>query len=228
MRELHDHYFREAKKHGYLSRAAYKLMEIDDRKKLLHPGDRVLDCGAAPGSWLQVASERVGPRGAVVGIDLSEIRHRFERNNIQHIQGDLRETPPQTLLDLAGGVKFDVILSDMAPNTSGDRSIDHFGSVRLCQAVLDRAGELLRPGGNLLMKVFEGEAYPELLESVRRMFDSVKGFKPKASRSESTEIYIVAHGYRAPSSHGKHSRGRTAGPADLAPARPRPLPGWNG
>ena len=200
MREVQDHYFREAKREGYLSRAAYKLIEIDDRKKILRTGDRVLDCGAAPGSWLQVAAKRIGPKGIVVGIDLQPIKHRFNQPNIRLLEGDFNATSPEMLVQSAGPPlrPFDVILSDMAPNTSGDPSGDHHRSARLCEALLDRCSALLGNGGQLVMKVFEGEAYPELLKRTATMFDSVKGFKPKASRSESAEMYVIGAGFHPP------------------------------
>ncbi len=201
-RQIQDHYFRQAKRAGYLSRAAYKLIEIDDRKKLLRRGDRVLDCGAAPGSWLQVAAQRVGPEGFVVGIDPLPITDAGQ-GNVRCLQGDLGEIPEADLLRAAGGAhpgggerRFDVLLSDMAPNTSGDHTADHHRSVRLCHLVLDRCASLLRPGGHLVMKVFEGQSYPELLDRTRHMFERVKGFVPKASRQKSTEIYVVARSYR--------------------------------
>lgn len=219
MRDLHDHYFREAKREGYLSRAAYKLIEIDDKKKVLRPGDRVLDCGCAPGSWLQVAAKRVGPKGAVVGIDLEPIK--FRAVNVKAVEADFTLIEPGELLAMAGQLVargpasssptapsaqsastggssdaasklFDVILSDMAPATTGDPGGDHHRSVRLCHALLDRCSLLLKPGGNLVMKAFEGEAYPELLKRTEAMFECARGYKPKASRSESTEMYIVA------------------------------------
>jgi 23S rRNA (uridine2552-2'-O)-methyltransferase len=195
-REIQDHYFRQAKREGYLSRAAYKLIEIDDRKKILSPGARVLDCGAAPGSWLQVVSQRIGPSGLVVGIDLKPITHQFPIDNVRTLVGDLRDIPISALLPQARPSLFTVILSDMAPSTTGDHTIDHHQSVRLCQALLDRCRDLLADGGNLVMKVFEGEAYPDLLARGRRLFDSARGFRPKASRGESREMYIIAHGYR--------------------------------
>ncbi len=244
-RELHDHYFREAKREGYLSRAAYKLIEIDTRKGLLRRGDCVLDCGAAPGSWLQVASKRVGPRGLVVGIDRRPIDHVFGLDNVRCVHADLEEVETERLLsylaedqrpgpsssgaaaessDSASRKRFDVILSDMAPDTSGDHTADHFASARLCHAVLDRCGDLLVEGGRLAMKVLEGESYAELLDRCRVLFEKVKGFVPKASRHKSTEIYVIARGYR----------GREAAEADFAdraaaqpppPPRPRST-GW--
>ncbi len=203
-RELHDHYFREAKREGYVSRAAYKLIEIDARKKLLRPGHWVLDCGAAPGSWLQVAAQRVGPHGVVVGVDQQPISPQVasQHPGVRFELGDFREVPTGVLLEAARGAgaaserRFDAILSDMAPNTTGERSIDHHQSVRLCQAVLDRCGDLLEPGGPLVLKVLEGEVYPDLLDRTRRLFTSARGFKPKASRPDSTEMYITAQDYR--------------------------------
>lgn len=197
MREVQDHYFKLAKKEKYLSRAAYKLIEIDDRRKVMRPGDRVLDCGSAPGSWLQVAGRRVGPRGMVIGIDLQPIAHKFEPN-IKMLTGDFTTTPPAVLLGLAGDTsrKFDAVLSDMAPNTSGDPESDHFMSVRLCGSLLEVCPALLRTGGNLVMKVFEGAGYRDLVKRVEGMFEQARGFKPKASRSESVEMFIVATAFQ--------------------------------
>lgn len=194
-RELHDHYFRQAKRDGYLSRAAYKLLEINERKSLLKSENRVLDCGCAPGSWIQVAIKKVGNQGTVVGIDLCPIDHLFHEKNVHLIQGDLRDIPCEQLLGYLQTGKFDVVLSDMAPHTTGARPTDHHASVRLCHDVLDRCNELLDEDGNLVMKVFEGESYADLLGRTRTLFNKAKGFVPKASRNQSTEIYIVCHGF---------------------------------
>ncbi len=244
-RELHDHYFREAKREGYLSRAAYKLIEIDNRKGLLRRGDCVLDCGAAPGSWLQVASKRVGPRGLVVGIDRRPIDHVFELDNVRCVHADLEEVETERLLSYladdkrpgpsssgaaadeegpASRKQFDVILSDMAPDTSGDRTADHFASARLCHAVLDRCGDLLVEGGRLAVKVLEGESYAELLDRCRVLFEKVKGFVPKASRQKSTEIYVIARGFRGPAAAEADLAGRAAAQPP-PPPRPRST-GW--
>jgi 23S rRNA (uridine2552-2'-O)-methyltransferase len=193
-RVLHDQFFKKAKAEGYLARSAYKLQEINERKRLFGHGARVLDLGCAPGAWLQIAAEMAGPRGVVVGIDLKEVRDRIGPN-VTAIQGDVYKTDPAALLTPAGGM-FDAVLSDMAPDTTGHG--DHFLSVRLCRRVLDLLPALLKPGGNLTMKVFEGEEYPALLRETAAMFDTAKGFKPKASRDVSSEMYIVAHGYKAP------------------------------
>jgi 23S rRNA (uridine2552-2'-O)-methyltransferase len=193
-RELHDPYFKKAKAEGYLARSAYKLKEINERKRLFGPGGRVLDLGCAPGAWLQVASEIVGPSGVVVGIDLQEVRDALGPN-VFAIQGDIYTTDAAELTGESREL-FDAVLSDMAPNTSGHG--DHFLSVRLCRRVLDLLPGLLKAGGNLAMKVFEGEEYIALLAETQQLFREARGFKPKASREVSREMYIVAHGYRPP------------------------------
>lgn len=229
MRELHDHYFRLAKSEGYRSRAAYKLKEIDDRRHVLRKGDRVLDCGAAPGSWMQVAAERVGERGRVVGVDLLPI-DPLPMANAAIFTGDLATIDDNTLRTAAGldtsdrRALFDVMLSDMAPNTSGDRSSDHHRSIRLCELVLDRAMTLLKPGGNLVMKVFEGERSAELLTRTKHLFEHAKAFKPKASRSESFEIYYIGLGYRGAKSD--ESGANAEAPRSEVPLPPRVRRGW--
>ncbi|MBT4524164.1 MAG: RlmE family RNA methyltransferase [Phycisphaerae bacterium] len=185
-RELHDFFFKEAKRKGYRSRAAYKLSEIDDKKNILSKGDFVLDLGAAPGSWLQVISERIGEHGKAIGVDLKEIEEGLPYNVVTRQEDVLLLTPKDF-----GGKLFDVVLSDMAPSTTGIKTIDHHGSVNLCHSALDLSATLLKPGGNLIMKVFEGEAYPELLKRCANSFDTARGYKPKASRAISTEMFIV-------------------------------------
>ena len=215
MREVQDHFFRLAKEEGFRSRAAYKLMEIDERKRVLRRGDRVLDAGAAPGSWAQVAVKKVGDRGVVWAVDLKSIERSGYPSNVRLVQADLGEIE----LSEIGGERFDVLLSDMAPNTTGDPSGDHFLSVRLCDMLLDRAADWLRRGGNLVMKVFEGQEYPTLLKRCARLFDEAKGFKPKASRSESVEMFIVCHGYRGP-------RQDKPQPGDEILPKRKPSSGW--
>jgi 23S rRNA (uridine2552-2'-O)-methyltransferase len=214
-RELHDFFFKEAKRKGYRSRAAYKLSEIDDKRGVLHKGDFVLDLGAAPGSWLQVVSERIGEHGKVIGVDLKAIDDGLP-NNVVTIQEDVNLLTPQNLTTVlrTNFREFDVILSDMAPSTTGTRTIDHHGSVILCHAALDLSATLLKPHGNLVMKVLEGEAYPELLKRSANCFDSVKGFKPKASRAISTEMFLVCL-------HRNEDM-----PKPLEPAPAPPASGW--
>ena len=191
MKELHDHFFRKAQRESYRSRAAYKLIEIDDKRRILGKGDRVVDCGAAPGSWLQVASSRIGPRGLVLGIDLKPIASHGLASNVTLVEGDVMATDVPGLL----GGKADSVLSDMAPDTTGTPSADQFRSARLCEELLDRLPMWLKRGGACVMKVFEGEAYPELLRRASASFDRAKGFKPAASRSESVEMFLICTGY---------------------------------
>ncbi len=186
-RELHDFFFKEAKREGYRSRAAYKLIEIDDKRHVLRKGDTVLDLGCAPGSWLQVIAKRVGSKGKVIGVDLKAIDQTNLPENTATIEADVTTLTPENI----DHQLFDAILSDMAPNTTGTRTIDHHGSVHLCHTVLDVTSMMLKPHGNLVMKVLEGEAYPELLDRCNQMFEQAKGFKPKASRAVSTEMFVV-------------------------------------
>jgi len=233
-REIHDHYFRQAKREGYRSRAAYKLIEIDDRKDAINQGDRVLDLGAAPGAWLQVAARRTGEKGVVVGLDLTNIEP-LNNSNVVTVQGDVREIEPADLLaaaDRAAGrslspatQRFDVVLSDMAPNTSDSREVDHYRSIALCRTALHLAGSLLKPGGRLVMKVFEGAAYPDLLAETKQAFKSVKGFTPKASRSESTEIYIIAQQFIGAHESAKRTDEPFAEPTQ--PPQRKPSTGWS-
>lgn len=215
MKEVQDHWFRLAKEEGYRSRAAYKFIDIDDRKRLLRRGDRVLDAGAAPGSWSQVAATRVGPKGEVVAVDLKQINGGGYPSNVRLIQADLREL---TLAEM-GGRPFDAVISDMAPDTTGDPMGDAMRSARLCHDLLDRCVEWLRKGGNLTMKVFEGGEYPELLKRASRMFEEAKGYKPRASRAESVEMFVVCLGYRG--NDGFVQNAETA----MLPKR-KPSKGW--
>ncbi len=205
-RVLHDEFFLKAKAQGYLARSAYKLLEIQERFRILRAGDRVLDLGCAPGSWMQVTEKVVGPRGVVVGIDLSDVDPRPAGNfkgfggRVAFLRGDAFQAETSELLALAAKVEgkgdepgprlFDVVLSDMAPNTSGHG--DDLLSARLCRRVLEVAGQALRPGGNLAMKVLEGGEKPALLREARAMFAKVAGFKPRSSRDVSREMFIVA------------------------------------
>jgi 23S rRNA (uridine2552-2'-O)-methyltransferase len=213
VREVQDHYFKQAKRDGYRSRAAYKLIEILDRKRLITRGERVLDAGAAPGSWCQVLERKLGPRGTIVGIDLKPIDGSGLGKNVHLVVGDLQEASLEEL----GGVPFNTIVSDMAPDTTGDHFGDHHRSIRLCHMLLDRAPAWLAPGGNLVMKVFEGEAYRDLLDRTNRLFEKAKGFKPAASRSESVEMFVVAQGF-TPVEEAQD-------PSDSLPKR-KPSTGW--
>lgn len=194
-RIVQDKYFKQAKEEGYLARSAYKLLELQERFRLMRTGDRALDLGCAPGAWLQVAAKIVGAPergGVVVGVDLKEVTERIAPN-VFSIVGDAYAIDPATLRG-ESGEPFDALLSDMAPNTSGHG--DDLLSARLCERVLDLAPLLLRPNGNLAMKIFEGAAYKDTLRHTQKMFREAKGFKPKSSRDISPEMYIVGMGFR--------------------------------
>ncbi|MFO0833575.1 MAG: RlmE family RNA methyltransferase [Phycisphaerales bacterium] len=193
-RKLHDRYFKQAKAEGYVARSAYKLLEINEKFRIVRAGDRVLDLGCAPGSWMQVAAKTVGNKGLVVGVDLQAVGPNVAPG-ARTVQGDIFKVEPATLLELSGSL-FNAVLSDMAPSTTGHG--DDFLSVRLCRRVLEILPPLLAPGGSLAMKVLEGEEFPELLREVRALFARVKGFKPDSSRDVSREMFIVAGGYRPP------------------------------
>lgn len=199
-RKLHDRFFKQAKAEGYAARSAYKLKEINRRRQVLRRGGRVLDLGCAPGSWLQVAAECVGPEGLVVGIDLRPVTIDLPAN-ARAVVGDAFEVDAAALLALAGdkAERFDVVLSDMAPSTEGGGggTVDHFRSVALCRRVLDLCPSVLRAGGHVVMKVFEGEEYPRLLRQTQRLFADVKGLKPEASRDASREMFIIGKDFRA-------------------------------
>lgn len=190
-RQLNDPYVAAAKRAGYRSRAAYKLAELDDRFHFLKRGQRVVDLGAAPGGWTQIAVARAG-KGRVVGIDLLAID---PIPGATLLQGDfLADDAERKLLEALGGAP-DVILSDMAAPAIGHASTDHLRIVALVEAALEFAGKVLAPGGIFVAKVFQGGAERSLLEQMKRDFTSVRHAKPPASRAESAEVYVVAQGF---------------------------------
>lgn len=203
MKEVQDIWFRRAKECGYRARSAFKLIQIDEKKRLLKRGQRVLDVGAAPGSWTQVAAERVGHAGAVVAFDLKMIEPKGLPPHVTLLQADLEKIEADAL----GGVLFDVVLSDMGPDTSGDAASDAVRSARLCNTLLDRLPHWLRKKGSLVMKVYEGGEYPALLRRTERLFDEVKGMKPDASRRESVEMFIVGKDYLGEPALGSKATG---------------------
>ncbi len=192
-----DHYFHRARKDRYLSRAVYKLDEIQKKYKIFRPGDRVLDMGAAPGSWLQLVSGVVGSRGRVVGVDLKEIAHSFPPQ-VKVYQSDVFEPRFRDFL-LREHAPFDVIVSDMAPATSGIKAADSARSELLFEQSLELIREQLKPRGHFLAKIFQGSQFHSLLQEVKRQFDWVKVVKPDASKKKSKEIYILAMRFRKPS-----------------------------
>ncbi|MGO8919121.1 MAG: RlmE family RNA methyltransferase [Stellaceae bacterium] len=195
-RQLNDPYVSEAKRLGYRSRAAFKLLELDDRFRFLRPGGRIVDLGSAPGGWAQVAVERVRPeagRGRVVGIDLLAVEPIA---GALLLRGDfLDEAAPAALRDALGG-PADVVLSDMAAPSTGHAATDHVRVVALAEAAFAFAREVLAPGGTFVAKVFQGGAERELLAALKHDFASLRHAKPPASRSESAEIYVVGQGFR--------------------------------
>lgn len=194
-RQLNDPYVSEAKRLGYRSRAAFKLIEIDDRFSLLKKGQRVVDLGAAPGGWTQVAVARVGApaRGQVVGLDILPLDPIA---GAELLQADFTEAEaPDQLKSLLGG-PVDVVLSDMAASSTGHRNTDHIRIVMLAELALDFAFEVLAPNGSFVAKVFLGGSERELLVPLRQAFRTVRHFKPPASRSESAETYVIATGFR--------------------------------
>ncbi len=196
-RQLNDPYVRAAKSKGYRSRAAFKLIELDTRFRLLKPGARVLDLGAAPGGWIQVTLERVGAKGKVVGLDILPMDPIA---GAELLEGDMLASQTPERLKAALGGEADLVLSDMAAPTTGHRQTDHLRTVALLEAALDLTEEVLRPGGSFVGKIFQGGATGALLARFKHDFASVKHVKPPASRAESVELYLVAQGFRA---HGE-------------------------
>ena len=194
-RHVNDPYVQRSKKEGYRSRAAYKLLEIDDRDRILAPGAVVVDLGSAPGGWTQVAVKRVGPAGRVVAIDLLEMEAvagaRFVRADFSTDAG------LAAVEEALGGSRADAVLSDMSPNISGISISDQARSMALAELARDFALAHLKPGGAFLVKLFQGAGYEEFHRSLRTGFDKVVVRKPDASRGESAELYVLARGPRA-------------------------------
>jgi 23S rRNA (uridine2552-2'-O)-methyltransferase len=195
-RQLNDPYVAEARRLGYRSRAAFKLIGLDDRFRLLQPGQRVVDLGCAPGGWTQVAVERVGGggRGIVVGIDLVQIG---PLPGATLLSGDVRDPGTRAALESVLGGPADVVLSDMSPATTGHAATDHLRIVALAEDAFDLASQLLEHGGAFVAKVFQGGAEGALLAALKRDFAQLRHAKPPASRPESAETYIVATGFRS-------------------------------
>lgn len=205
-----DRFYKRAKAEGFRSRAAYKLQELDRRHHLLSRGARVLDLGCAPGGWIQVAAQAVGPRGRVVGIDRLPLEP-LPLPQACLLQGDLAAPDSLARLAEALGGPADVVLSDMAPDTSGVGFQDHVRSVELVRLALGAARVLLRPGGALLAKVFEGPELTALVAELKSAFAEVRRLKPEATRKGSRELYLLAANYRPPSPPG--GRGQDEGRA---------------
>ena len=196
LRQLNDPYVAEARRLGYRSRAAFKLIELDDRFRLLLPGRRVVDLGCAPGGWTQVAVERVGVRAGrsvVVGIDLTETAPMA---GAAILRADIHDPAVTAAIKAALGGPADIVLSDMAPAATGHAMTDHLRIVALAEAAFAVASEILKPGGAFVAKVFQGGAEGALLAELKRAFAELRHAKPPASRAESAETYVIARGFR--------------------------------
>lgn len=191
---FNDPFVKEAQRQGYRSRAVFKLQEIDAKARLLRPGMVVVDLGAAPGGWSQYAAEKVGSHGHVVALDILPMDSLA---NTTVLQADFTEDEAlRQLQDTLGGRPVDLVLSDMAPNISGMRAVDQPRAMYLVELALDFAREVLKPGGDFLVKTFQGEGFDSFLKEMRGEFERVVSRKPEASRGRSREIYLLARGRR--------------------------------
>jgi 23S rRNA (uridine2552-2'-O)-methyltransferase len=191
---VNDPYVKQAQKDGYRSRASYKLLELNDKDKLIRPGMSIIDLGSAPGGWSQVAGRLVGAKGHVLATDILPMEPVA---NVDFIQGDFTEEAVfQQILAALAGHKPDLIISDMAPNISGVDAADQAGSMYLLELALDMVRQVLKPNGNFVAKVFQGEGSDAYLKELRTAFTSVTVRKPEASRPRSREVYVVAKGFK--------------------------------
>lgn len=189
-----DPYVKMAQRDGYRSRASYKLLEIQEKDRILRPGMTVVDLGAAPGGWSQVAMERIGHQGRVIASDILDMDSIA---GVDFVQGDFTEEAVLgQILEVIGDQPVDLVLSDMAPNMSGLRDVDQPRAMYLVELAVAMVDEVLKPGGTFVAKVFQGEGFDTLLLDLRKLFQSVAVRKPEASRARSREVYLVAKGYR--------------------------------
>lgn len=194
-RHVNDEYVKRSKREGYRSRAAYKLLEIQEKDHVLKPGQVVVDLGAAPGGWSQVAADLVGARGEVIAFDILEMEPLA---GVQLIQGDFREDEALAALDeVLDGRQVDLVISDMAPNVSGVNAVDQPRAMYLCELALEFCTNHLQPGGSFVCKVFHGEGFDEWMREVKSRFGRAVTRKPKASRANSREVYLVAGNYHS-------------------------------
>lgn len=184
-----DEFVKRAQKEGYRARAAYKLMEIDDKDKLFKPGMIVVDLGSAPGSWSQVATQRLQGKGRVIALDLLEMQGM---PGVEFLQGDFREDSVLAQLEaMLAGKQVDLVISDMAPNISGISVVDQAGMAHLAELTLEFSAQWLKPGGSMLVKLFAGSGFDDIVRNARQQFDQVVMRKPKASRDRSSEVYLL-------------------------------------
>ncbi len=193
-RHLSDPFVKQAQKDGYRSRSAYKLIELNEKDKLIRPGMRIMDLGSAPGGWSQVAGKLVGAKGRVLATDILPMD---SLPNVDFIQGDFTDDAiVDKLLGWLGGGKFDLIVSDIAPNITGIAVADQASSIHFLELALDTVCRTLRPGATFVAKMFQGSGSDEYLKELRQHFDKVSIRKPAASRKESREVYVVAKGFK--------------------------------
>ena len=195
MKKYRDHYFKKAKQENYPARSVYKLKEIDKRFKLLRSGGKVVDLGAAPGSWSLYAAERVGPRGRVLAADLNEAKAEFPPH-VTFVQADVFEPGAEFEAALQGMTPADLVLSDMAPKTTGVKFADQARSLNLAEQALALARQCLVQGGNMVIKIFMGPDVKAFTASMESLFHTVKNVKPQSSRAESKEVFLVGLGFR--------------------------------
>lgn len=189
-----DHYVKKAKEEGFRSRASFKLIELDEKDKLLKPGMTVVDLGAAPGGWSQIAAERVGDHGRVVASDILPMDGMA---GVEFVQGDFTEEEVlQKILSALGDEPADLVISDMAPNMSGMSAVDQPAAMYLVELALDMAKEVLKPGGNFVAKVFQGEGFDQYMQDMRTSFNKVITRKPDSSRARSREVYLLGKGFK--------------------------------
>jgi len=193
-RHVNDPYVKQAQKDGYRSRASYKLLEVQEKYKLIRPGMSVVDLGAAPGGWSQVTSRLIGGQGRLIASDILEMD---SIPDVTFIQGDFTEDKVLAqILEAVGNSQVDLVISDMAPNMSGTPEVDMPKAMFLCELALDLAARILKPGGNFVIKVFQGEGFDAYVKDARQKFDKVQMIKPDSSRGSSREQYMLAWGYR--------------------------------
>jgi len=189
-RQKKDPFVKKVRNSHYRSRAVYKLIEIDKKRQLFKPGQTVIDLGAAPGSWSQYVAERVGQKGKIIAVDVLEME---PVNGVEIIRGDFTEQATlEACLELMAGGRADLVISDLAPNITGIRDVDQAKSIYLCELALDLAKQVLKPGGDLLLKIFQGSDVDHYRKELVHCFQKVRNEKPEASREDSREFYILA------------------------------------
>lgn len=190
-----DHYYKKAKETGLRSRAAFKLAEIDSRFRIFRSGMTVIDLGCSPGSWVQVISRAIGNEGKVIGLDIDALPP-FSEKNATFIRGDIREDRAKQLLLAELGSKVDLIVSDMAPHLSGIKFQDHYNSYELAEQAFKLCRMILKENGNFVVKIFPGEELEQFKQNLKGSFSQIRIFIPQATRKTSTEIYLIARGFR--------------------------------